>query len=194
MLNFPTDEIKRKTFHILTLLYVIAYWYLPLNTVLSAMFAIILFVFAAEVVRAKNEKFNIFILKILGGSHRESETHKISGLPWTLAGAFFAMILFQDKTMVLTSFLYLAFGDAVAALVGKACGKHKIYAGKSLEGSFACLVVCFIIGLIILPTWQFALVGALFATFIETIPWPLNDNFWMQIINAGILTFLSGIL
>lgn len=194
MINFPIDEIKRKTFHILTLLYVIAYWYLPINTVLYWLFAIIITVLIGELIRLKNERFNVFILKISGGVHREFETNKISGLAWTLSGAFFTIILFQDKTMVITSFLYLAFGDAVAALVGKACGKHKIYAGKSLEGSFACLVVCFIIGLIILPTWQFALIGALIATFIETIPWPLNDNFWMQIINAGILTLLSGLL
>jgi hypothetical protein len=37
----------------------------------------------------------------------------------------------------------------------------------------------------------FAIVGALIAAFVETIPWPLNDNFWMQIINAGILTYIS---
>lgn len=194
MINFPVDEIKRKTFHILTLLYVIAYWYLPIHTVLYWLFAIIITVLIGEFVRLKNEKFNIFILKISGGVHRESETNKISGLAWTLSGAFFTIILFQDKTMVLTSFLYLAFGDAVAALIGKSYGRHKIYAGKSLEGSFACFVVCLIIGLIVLPTWQFAVLGALVATFIESIPWPLNDNFWMQIINAGILTLLSGIL
>ncbi len=194
MINFPVDEIKRKTFHILTLLYVLAYWYMPLNIVLWSMFVLILAVLAGEIIRAKNESFNVFILKILGGVHRESETHKISGLPWTLSGAFLTMFLFNDKTIVLVSFLYLAFGDAIAALVGKAYGKHKIYAGKSIEGSFACFVVCFIVGLILLPTWQFAFIGALIATLVETVPWPLNDNFWMQIINAGILTLLSGIL
>ena len=194
MINFPVDEIKRKTFHILTLLYVLAYWYMPLNIVLWSMFVLILTVLAGEIIRAKNESFNVFILKILGGVHRESETRKISGLPWTLSGAFLTMFLFNDKTIVLVSFLYLAFGDAIAALVGKAYGKHKIYAGKSIEGSFACFVVCFIVGLILLPTWQFAFIGALIATLIETVPWPLNDNFWMQIINAGILTLLSGIL
>jgi dolichol kinase len=102
--------------------------------------------------------------------------------------------LFENKNFVLASFLYLAFGDSVAALAGKAWGKHKIYAGKSLEGTLACFIVCFGIGLLILPTWQFAFAGALIAAFIETIPWPLNDNFWMQILNAGILTFLSKVL
>lgn len=188
------DEIKRKTFHILTLLYVLDYWYMPLDIVLWSMFILILAVLAGEIIRAKNESVNVFILKILGGVHRESETHKISGLPWTLSGAFFTMFLFENKNFVLASFLYLAFGDAVAALAGKAWGKHKIYAGKSLEGSLACFIVCFIAGLFLLPTWQFALIGAVAATVIESIPWPLNDNFWMQILNAAVLTFFYKVL
>ena len=191
MFGFPKDEIKRKIFHILTLIYVVAYWFLPKNIVLSGLFIAIIVVLIGEFIRARNEKFNIFILKVLGGVHRKSEEHKISGLPWTLAGAFIAIFLFSEKIFVLTSFLYLAFGDACAALFGKAYGKHKIYAGKSLEGTFACFVACLIIGLIFLPSWQFAVVGALIAAFIETIPWPLNDNFWMQIINASILTYIA---
>jgi len=194
MLVFPKDEIKRKTFHILTLIYVAAYWFLPTNIVLTGLLIAVIIVLLGEFIRAKNEKFNVFILKVLGGVHRKSEEHKISGLPWTLAGAFFAILLFDDKLLVTTSFLYLAFGDALAALFGKAYGKHKIYAGKSLEGSMACFIACLIIGLIILPNWQIAVLGALIATFIETIPWPLNDNFWMQILNAGILTLLSKII
>ena len=191
MFGFPKDEIKRKTFHILTLIYVAAYWFLPKKIVLTGLLIAIIVVLIGEFIRARNEKFNVFILKVLGGVHRKSEEHKISGLPWTLAGAFLTILLFENKIFVLTSFLYLAFGDAVAALFGKTYGKHKIYAGKSLEGSVACFVACLIVGLIFLPSWQFAVVGALIAAFIETIPWPLNDNFWMQIINAGILTYIA---
>ena len=191
MFGFPADEIKRKTFHVLSLIYVAAYWFLPRSIVLTGLLIAIIIVWVGEILRAKNEKFNVFILKVLGGVHRKTEEHKVSGLPWTLTGAFLTILLFHEKTFVLTSFLYLAFGDAFAALFGKAYGKHKIYAGKSLEGTFACFAVCFIIGLVILPSWQFALIGAAIAAFIETIPWPLNDNLWMQVLNAGILTYLA---
>lgn len=191
MFGFPADEIKRKTFHVLSLIYVAAYWFLPCSIVLTGLLIAIIIVWVGEILRAKNEKFNVFILKVLGGVHRKTEEHKVSGLPWTLTGAFLTILLFHEKTFVLTSFLYLAFGDAFAALFGKAYGKHKIYAGKSLEGTFACFAVCFIIGLVILPSWQFALIGAAIAAFIETIPWPLNDNLWMQVLNAGILTYLA---
>lgn len=200
MFGFPKDEIKRKTFHILSLIYVACFWFLPRNIVLIGFLIAIAIVLSGEFIRAKNEKFNIFILKVLGGVHRESETHKISGLPWTLSGAFLTILLFPNKIFVLASFLYLAFGDACAALFGKTYGKHKIYAGKSLEGTFACFCACFVIGLIVFLSsgqfttingFLFAIVGALIAAFIETIPWPLNDNFWMQIINAGVLTYIS---
>jgi dolichol kinase len=32
-----------------------------------------------------------------------------------------------------------------------------------------------------------AIIGAFIATIIEIIPWPLNDNFWMPLITAGLL-------
>ncbi len=104
MALFPEDEIKRKIFHILTLIYVIAFWYLPKTLILSGLLAAIAIVLAGEYIRSKNEKFNVFILKILGGVHRKSEEHKISGLPWTLAGAFLTIFLFENKTFVLASF------------------------------------------------------------------------------------------
>ncbi len=204
MFNFPKDEIKRKTFHILTLIYVAAYWFLPRSIVLWGLAIAILIVLAGEFIRARNEKFNVFILKVLGGVHRESETHKISGLPWTLFGAFLVILLFGEKNIfVLASFFYLAFGDACAALFGKAYGKHKIYAGKSWEGTIACFAICFVIGLILFGSAGiagfgtvvlFSFLGAVMAAFIETIPWPLNDNLWMQVLNAGVLTLLAKIL
>jgi dolichol kinase len=92
--------------------------------------------------------------------------------------------------MVFASFLYFAFGDSAAALVGKIIGRHKTFPGKSLEGSLACFAVCFIAGLFIF-NWQFALAGATIAAIVEAIPWKISDNFWMQIINAGVLTLLS---
>ena len=61
MLGFPKDEIKRKIFHILTLIYVAAYWFLPKNIVLLGIFIAIIVVLIGEFIRARNEKFNIFI-------------------------------------------------------------------------------------------------------------------------------------
>ena len=186
------NEIKRKLFHLLALVYIAAFWYLPKTVVLVALAVLIAITIAGEITRALNSRFNDLVLKIFDGVYRESEKYKVAGVLWTLAGAFLTIIIFNDKLCVLASFLYLVFGDTSAALFGKAFGKHKFFhESKSLEGSAACFFTCLIIGLVVFPSWQLAIAGAFAATIIETIPWPLNDNLWMQVVNAGILTLLT---
>lgn len=189
MVHLPLDEIKRKSFHLLILLYILAYWLLPRPVVLWGFGILITIVIAGELVRLRRPAFNAWLLDTLGGIHREEETKNLSGLPWTLSGSFLTMLLFPNKTIVLISFFYLAFGDAVAALIGKRFGRHRTLWGKTLEGSAACFVACLLIGIFFLP-WQTAVLGALCATVIELVPWPLNDNFWMPLFSAFALTML----
>ena len=187
---FPADEIKRKLFHLLTLIYIILYWVTPVGFVLIGLGVTIVFVLVFEIVRLKHTRFNYWLLSFLGGVHRGDETDKMSGLAFTLAGSFFTILLFfGDKNIVMASFMYLAFGDTSAALVGKAFGKHKITRVKTWEGSMACFIVCLISGLFFLK-WPVAVIGAFVATLIELIPWPINDNFWMPLVASGTLIFL----
>ncbi|MDR2818135.1 MAG: hypothetical protein LBB37_01670 [Endomicrobium sp.] len=193
MACIPKDEIKRKSFHLLSLLYVFGYWYLPKNIVILGFSVAMTIVILLEYIRFKFPKINDFFKNNFKGFYRSEEADKISGVIWTLLGAFIAILLFPNKSMVFASLLYLAFGDAAAALVGRTIGRYKISTSKSLEGSFACFTVCFIIGLFLFNI-QFALIGAIAATLIEAIPWKLNDNFWIQIINTGILTAISSVM
>ncbi|GHT36363.1 phosphatidate cytidylyltransferase [Endomicrobiia bacterium] len=190
MFSIPKDEIKRKGFHLLSLVYVFGYWYLPKNFVILGLIVAIIIVALLEYGRFKVPAFNNFFKNNFKGFYRFEEADKISAVIWTLLGALIAILMFSNKYMVFASFLYLSFGDAVAALVGKTFGKHKAFAGKSLEGSLSCLAVCFMSGLFLF-NWRFALTGAVIAMIIEAVPWKLSDNFWMQIINAGILTLIS---
>jgi len=194
MAGIPKDEIKRKGFHLLSLIYVFGYLWLSINTVLWGLGIAVLVISLFEGARFTIPKFNEFFLKNFHGFYRDHETDKPSGLFGTLSGAFLAIIIFDlifhQKAMVFASFLYLAFGDASAALVGRSIGKHKLIAGKSWEGSIACFIACLICGLFIFD-WKFAVAGAIVATSVEAIPWKINDNFWMQIINAGALSLLA---
>ncbi|MDR2399787.1 MAG: hypothetical protein LBD61_05105 [Endomicrobium sp.] len=193
MAGIPKDEIKRKAFHLLSLIYVFGYWYLPKNIVIFGLGIAIAIAAFFEYIRFKSPKFNVFFKNNFKGFYRSHEADKISGIIWTLSGAFLAIVLFSNKSMVFASLLYLALGDTAAALVGKTIGRHKIFTSKSLEGSFACFTVCFIIGLFLFNV-QFALIGAIAATLTEAIASKLNDNFWLQIINAGVLTAISNII
>lgn len=188
--NFPADEIKRKLFHLLTLIYIIFYWFTPVTVVLAGLGITIILVLFFEILRLRHTRFNYWLLSFLGGVHRGHETDKMSGLAFTLAGSFFTILLFfGDKNIVMASFMYLAFGDTFAAIVGKAMGKHKITKDKTWEGSIACFIVCLICGLFFLK-WPVAVLGAFIATIIELIPWPVNDNFWMPLVASGTLIFL----
>lgn len=190
MVLFHADEIRRKIFHMLIVIYIVAYWYLPKIFVLQALLFVIVLVAIGEAIRLNTPAINQWLLDFLGGVHRKEEANQISGLLWTISGSFFTMLIFPDKRVVMVSLLYLAFGDAFAALIGRHHGKNKIIKNKTIEGSLACFVVCLIIGLFFLD-WRLAVWGALLATSIEIIPWPLNDNFWMPLISAIVLTFFS---
>lgn len=188
--HFPVDEIKRKLFHLLTLTYIILYWVTPVTFVLIGLAVAIILVLIFEIVRLKHTRFNYWLLSLLGGVHRGSETDKMSGLAFTLSGSFFTILLFfGDKNIVMASFMYLAFGDTFAALIGKAFGRHKVTRDKTWEGSIACFLVCLISGLFFLK-WPIAVVGAFIATSIELIRWPISDNFWMPLVASGTLIFL----
>jgi dolichol kinase len=193
MASIPKDELKRKGFHLLSLVYVFGYWYLDKNIVIWGLAAAISLVALLELLRFNVPKFNEFFCNNFKGFYRPDEAKKISGLLGTLSGALITVLLFSNKYMVFASFLYLAFGDSIAAIVGRSIGKHKTFFGKSFEGSAACFTACLICGLFIFD-WKFALAGAFIATAVEAVPWKINDNFWMQIINAALLTFLSGVM
>ncbi|MDR1401262.1 MAG: hypothetical protein LBI98_03040 [Endomicrobium sp.] len=193
MPDIPKDEIKRKIFHLLSLVYIFGYWYIPKIMIILGLSIAIVVVIFFEYFRFKNRRFNNFFKNNFKGFYRPEEADRISGLLGTLSGALLTILMFHNKHMVFVSFLYFTFGDSSAALVGKVFGKNKFFTGKSLEGSLVCFMVCFIIGVFIFD-WKFAFLGAVVATIVEAIPWKINDNFWMQIINAGFLSFLSNLM
>jgi dolichol kinase len=193
MFSIPRDEIKRKMFHLLSLTYVFVYKYSPKITAICGLFIAILIVGLFEFMRFSIPSFNDFFKDNFKGFYRPDEADKISGLIWTLSGALLVILIFHNKSIIFASLLYFSLGDAVAALVGRSFGKHKLFAGKSLEGSLACFVMCFIIGLFLF-NWRFAFIGAVVAAFVELISCKLNDNFLMQLLNACLLTVLSNIM
>jgi len=174
------------------------------NIVIAGLLIALGLVAIMEILRFKVPACNDFFCANFKGFYRPEEANKVSGLIGTLGGALLTVLIFDlllgdagiidsPREMVFASFLYLSFGDSAAALVGRSIGKHKLVSGKSIEGSLACLIACFIAGLFLF-NWQFALIGALMATILEAFPWKINDNFWMQIINAGLLSLLSLVL
>jgi dolichol kinase len=189
LLNKDFSEIKRKIFHLGTLLYPVLYNIWPRTTALIVSGSLIFIDIIVESIRLVFPKFNEFLLRPFRGIYRTNETNKISTLIWTFTGAFLTMFIFLDRKIVTTSLLYMVFGDSAAGLVGVHHGRTKL-GYKSLEGSLSCFIICLICGLFFLP-WQIAILGALVATVIEFLPLPFSDNFWMPLMSGFALTFFK---
>ena len=136
MLGFPKDEIKRKTFHILTLIYVAAYWFLPKNVVLIGLAIAIIIVLIGEFIRAKNEAFNIFITL---------SPYFFPIYPIIIILIYFVLGWFMDITKIYSWFLFfsgmsLAFYYALTFYAIKVGQEDmKIY-GKFFSLVFVCFI------------------------------------------------------
>ncbi|OIO05693.1 MAG: hypothetical protein AUJ52_13435 [Elusimicrobia bacterium CG1_02_63_36] len=186
-------EFKRKTFHCLSLVYLGIYlrwgrW--PSAAVLCAWIPI---EGAVEFFRLRRPELNALLMKSFGGIHRESEIGRISGIFWTTLGCLGTIALFGERPpVVCAAIAYLAFGDGVAALAGRAWGTWKWpwFGGKkSVQGSTACFAACGVSG------WAAGLppsalfVGAAAATVLELLPLPIDDNFWIPLLSAAVVRF-----
>lgn len=184
-------ELRRKIFHLSGLFYILGYYFLPRMTILWIMGMLLIFVCLLDFSRLYYSYLNRFLFKLFGGLYRPEEEMRPSGLPFTFLGAFFTMFLFPQEKIVLCALGYQVFGDGLATLVGLEFGRIKIFK-KSLEGSFACFLVCLFIGLIFFD-FKVALGAAFFATIIEMLPIPLpfNDNLALPLLSALFLKIIT---
>ncbi len=96
--------------------------------------------------------------------------------PVTLAvGAMLALLIYPATAAALAIYA-LAFGDGVASLFGRAFGRTRTIAGKTVEGSLACFVAVWLATLLVTGRIEIALVIAAVATVLETLPTDDLDN------------------
>ncbi|MDE2237911.1 MAG: hypothetical protein KGK30_08485, partial [Elusimicrobia bacterium] len=141
-------ELARKLFHLLGLLYLLAYELVGWPRLLAAMALWTLLVAVVETWRLASPRLNRFLAALFSGLFREDEKDKYTGLMHTTLGTLILWLAFgRYRTVVYAAMFYLAFGDASAALVGRAFGRHRLGGGrKTVEGSAACFLACALVG------------------------------------------------
>ncbi len=193
-MNDLARELERKAFHMLCLVYGAAYWYFgwPLaGRLMAAWLAVALVV---ETARLTIPAVQRFLGGLFEGMIRDTERRHFSGIVHTTAGSLLAMIIAHgDSRVVYAAIGQLAFGDAAAALIGKAFGRTKIGGGsKSWEGSLAALSVCYAVALLCGVGARAALASAVVATLVELMPTTgfFNDNLWLPVSSAATLRLI----
>lgn len=174
------SELKRKAIHLASLSIPIAYYFSPPSWSRNwerALLASVILSLAIEVFRLNDPRIRGAFRHFFGELLRNHEEASLLGSTYLLIAVLLTIHLF-DKPIAVLALGFLILGDTVAAIVGKGVGRIRLLGGKTLEGSLACLLVCYGLTLLMpeIPS-HVALVGALTATVFELLPIPLDDNF-----------------
>jgi len=156
-------EIRRKIFHLYSLVLPIIYCFISKTFVVSLLLFVTTITLYFDVARHYNPKIENFTNKFFAHLMRQSEqsgSFKLSSASYMMSG-FFLGALFFSKGLAITAWLILIISDCLAAIVGTKIGTPREN-GKSLEGSIA-----FFISAIIISLLSYSFIG--FATTFPTI-------------------------
>lgn len=190
------NELKRKSIHFFCGLCIpLGYYFFPeghLNTGRLILLIITIGSWFVDVFRHYIPPLQNIFLKLFSVMLRPHEIQKISGASYLLLASTISIYLYPHDIAVMV-LLFLVIGDTAAALIGKQYGKTPLW-GKSLEGSFACFLVCFIIALMVTNfSVELCFFAAFIATLSELAPLPIDDNFRIPIISGLLVWAISGL-
>ncbi len=180
-------ESLRKSIHLGSLVIPFGYRYV-LNYNRKQMFYILLVLFIAMLVvefyRFWQKNFKKTFWWIFGLVLRRHELRDFTGATYLLFASVLCVAFFPPQ-LVFFALSFLAIGDTFAAMVGMNFGQRPLSGGrKSLEGSLACFVSCFIFALAFGLHPLVSFVGALVATLAELSCVPLDDNIKIPLSSA----------
>jgi glycerol-3-phosphate acyltransferase PlsY len=145
-----------------------------------------------DAVRVHHRGVGRFFREFFGGMIREHEQFNLLGSTYLLIAALLAVEIFP-RPIAAAALGFTVLGDAVAAVVGKAWGRTRVF-HKSLEGTAGGLAPCLLWAAFLsargdLP-WEVSLAGALAASLVELLPIPLDDNLGMTLISGYLMKLL----
>ncbi|MBI5308761.1 MAG: haloacid dehalogenase-like hydrolase [Planctomycetes bacterium] len=183
-------EIRRKVLHVL----VACMPFFPTGFYPVMFTAIVLLMIAYAI--SECFRINGYSFPLLGGitrsSIRKAEERGFAFGPITLLLGAGLSLVFFSPVVSSTVIWIVAFADAIATIVGRSMGNHRIpyNVKKSIEGSLAAWIVAFLCGCVYLPLFP-AMISGLFASLIESLQLRSLDNLFVPI-GTGLLLLCLG--
>ncbi len=167
------NELKRKTIHLTSIIIVLTYYYFGKQAVLSLLTVYLIVILELEYFRIEWGKK----LPLVHALFRTKEADRLGGHVFFTIGSIIAISVFSQE-IASAAILMTTFGDASAAIFGKAFGRTWIpwLKNRAYEGCAAEFIVNIIIGWIFLSSWLLVFVMAGTATVVETLTNKLDDN------------------
>ena len=175
-----------------SLLFLIFY-FIDIQLGLSVIGIVSLCFIALDIFRFLHKRTNILLTEKTTAIFRKGEEKKFSTMTIFLISTFITVLLF-DFEIVITSLIFLVFGDMFGKIFGLAYGRHKIFE-KTLEGTLAYFGSVIISGYILYTALDVPLLllisGGIAAPLIELLPIGVDDNFSVPIISGAVMTAIK---
>lgn len=173
----------RIVFHSLGGVIPILYYFLDITRIdvltILAPFLVAFLIF--DIVRLRNPQLNTKFTDTFSPFLHEYEKKQFNASTYFLISSFVAILVFP-KDIAVIALCFLAFGDTMASFVGTTIGRIRVF-DKTLEGSIACFLMCFVIAFLVFDV-RISCVGALVATLVELLPLRIDDNLLIPIVSG----------
>lgn len=196
-----TKEVKRKSFHLLALLFPITYIFVSkLLMILITLIGISLPIYI-DISRHYSKQVqglvNLFLTPFMRVGE-ENGNFRLSGVTYMMVGICCSVIFFPKPIAILSLFV-LVLADSNAALIGKKVQGSKLVDGKTLAGSCAFFLTAFMLSLVaqvfcsIGVTFLAIIVASFGATLVELYSGRIgiNDNLSIPLCFGILLIMVS---
>lgn len=198
-------EIKRKTFHLYSLIIPLLYMFLSKLVITALLFVLMIVVLVLDITRHYDSRIKNYIDRFFAKLMRPEEfsgSFRLSGSSFMAIGFFLTALLFS-KGLAISSWFILILSDSLAAVVGIKIGRP-LWNGKSLEGSFAFLASAIFISMLVYffigynTSFMVIILSSIIVTACEFYSKQLsiNDNLLIPVsycLATVILTFVLGL-
>jgi diacylglycerol kinase (CTP) len=148
--------------------------------------------------RMKIPKLNSGFIKAWSPFLRKNEINGFSGFPFYALGAAFSLYFFEERIAVL-SILFLVFSDPISSYFGIKYGTTKIRENKSLQGTAAGFVTCYLTAFAYgmyhfggsFELLIFSVMAGAIGSFSEFVNLKVDDNLTIPVISGFGITLLN---
>ena len=180
-----------------TALVPIGYMLIPRTPMVVSLFFLAVFSLLIDFLRLRIKPIGNFFDRYLGKILWKKERDTLTAAT-NYAVAAFLSVYFFDKWIAIAVLLFLSFGDTAAHMIGVQWGKNRVgsvKAEKTMEGSFACLIICLSVSAFLPQPELFVLfIGSIVASLVEIFPFGIDDNFTLPLITGTAMEILVKIL
>ncbi|MBZ0269778.1 phosphatidate cytidylyltransferase [bacterium] len=184
-------EAQRKAIHLFAITIPLGLLYLPITPARRVLMGIAVALLLVDLAKIHQPRLRSYFTQFFGHLIRRHEHSEVTASTYLVVSALVVSYLFEAEVAA-ASLVFLIIGDTLAAMVGKAWGRTRLF-GKTLEGFLAGWISSFLVAWALVPSFgPWPLLAASFVgAVVEILPIPVDDNFRIPLLTALVLRWIQ---